>query len=182
MKPTDWMSHIQQAVMCFLLLMLTACGGFGMNDQQLLERAAEHTSNGEIQAAVIELKNVLQRSPDNAEARYRLASIYLEYEDFPAATRHFRFAGEAGWNSAESRIGLVKSMLEQDEYSAALNACVVEDAFPANAQADLTALRAVALAVLGQQENAQAALNAAEQIQTDAAHVLQTRIEFLKAS
>ena len=81
MKPTDWMSHIQQAVMCFLLLMLAACGSFGMNDQQLLERAAEHTNNGEIQAAVIELKNVLQRSPNNAEARYRLASIYLEYED-----------------------------------------------------------------------------------------------------
>ena len=182
MKPTDWMSHIQQAVMCFLLLMLTACGSFGMNDQQLRERAAEHTSNGEIPAAVIELKNVLQRSPDNAEARYRLASIYLEYEDFPAAARHFRLAGEAGWNPAESRIGLVKSMLEQDEYSAALKACVVEDAFPANAQADLTALRAVALAGLGQQENAQAALNAAEQIQPDAALVLQTRIDFLIAA
>ena len=66
------LSHIQQAVTGFLLLMLTACGGFGMDDQQLLERAAEYTQSGEIQAAVIELKNVLQRSPDNAEARYRL--------------------------------------------------------------------------------------------------------------
>ena len=182
MKPTDSMSHIQQAVMCFLLLMLTACGGFGMNDQQLLERAGEHTKNGEIQAAVIELKNILQRSPDNAEARYRLASIYLEFEDFPAAERHFRLAGIAGWNPAKSRIGLVKSMLKQDEYSAALKACVVEDAFPANAQADLTALHALALAGLEQQENAQATLNAAEQIQPDAALVLQTRIDFLIAA
>ena len=182
MKPTDSMSHIQQAVMCFLLLMLTACGGFGMNDQQLLERAGEHTKNGEIQAAVIELKNILQRSPDNAEARYRLASIYLEYEDFPAAERHFRLAGEAGWNPAESRIGLVKSMLEQDEHSTALKECVVEDAFPANAQADLTALRALALAGLEQQENAQAALKAAEQLQPDTALVLQTRIDFLIAA
>lgn len=182
MKPTDSMSHIQQAVMCFLLLMLTACGGFGMNDQQLLERAGEHTKNGEIQAAVIELKNILQRSPDNAEARYRLASIYLEYEDFPAAARHFRLAGEAGWNPAESRIGLVKSMLEQDEHSTALKECVVEDAFPANAQADLTALRALALAGLEQQENAQAALKAAEQLQPDTALVLQTRIDFLIAA
>jgi len=181
-KPTDSMSHIQQAVMCFLLLMLTACGGFGMNDQQLLERAGEHTKNGEIQAAVIELKNILQRSPDNAEARYRLASIYLEYEDFPAAERHFRLAGEAGWNPAESRIGLVKSMLKQDEYSAALKECVVEDAFPANARADLTALRALALAGLEQQENSQATLDAAEQIQPDAALVLQTRIDFLIAA
>ncbi len=182
MKPTDSMSHIQQAVMCFLLLMLTACGGFGMNDQQLLERAGEHTKNGEIQAAVIELKNILQRSPDNAEARYRLASIYLEYEDFPAAARHFRLAGEAGWNPAESRIGLVKSMLEQDEHSTALKECVVEGGYPANAQADLTALRALALAGLEQQENAQAALKAAEQLQPDTALVLQTRIDFLIAA
>jgi tetratricopeptide (TPR) repeat protein len=162
--------------------MLTACGGFGMNDQQLLERAAEYTRNGEIQAAVIELKNILQRNPDNAEARYRLASIYLEYEDFPAAERQFRLAGEAGWNPAESCIGLVKSMLKQDEYSAALKACVVEDAFPANDQADLTALRALALAGLGQQENALATLSAAEQYQPDAALVLQTRIDFLMAA
>lgn len=182
MKPTSWMSHIQQAVMCFLLLMLTACGGIGMDDQQLLGRAAVHTQNGEIQAAVIELKNILQRSPDNAEARYRLASIYLEYEDFPAAEKQFQRAGEAGWNPAESRIGLVKSMLEQNEYSAALKECVVEDAFPTNAQADLTALRAVALAGLGQQEDALAALNAGEQLQSDAALVLQTRIDFLIAA
>ena len=168
--------------MCFLLLMLTACGSFGMNDQQLLERAAEYAKNGEIQAAVIELKNILQRSPDNAEARYRLASIYLEYEDFPAAERHFRFAGEAGWNPADSRIGLVKSMLEQDKHSAALKECVVEGGYPANAQADLTALRALALAGLEQQENAQAALKAAEQLQPDTALVLQTRIDFLIAA
>lgn len=182
MKPTGWISHIRQAVMCFLLLMLTACGGFGMDDQQLLGRAAEHAQKGEIQAAVIELKNILQRSPDNAEARYRLASIYLEYEDFPAAEKQFRRAGEAGWNPAESRIGLVKSMLEQGEYSAALKECVVEDAFPANAQADITALRAVALTGLEQRENALAALNAGEQLQPDAALVLQTRIDFLMAA
>jgi cytochrome c-type biogenesis protein CcmH/NrfG len=159
-KLTGSISHIQQAVTGLLLLMLAACDGIGMDDRQLLERAAEYTQNGEMNAAVIELKNILQRNPDNAEARYRLASIYLEYEDYPAAEKQFRRAGEAGWNPAESRIGLVKSMLEQNEYSAALKECVVDDAFPVDAQADLTALRAVALTGLEQQEDARAALSA----------------------
>ena len=181
MKPMGWVSRLQQAVMGFLLLMLAACGGIAMDDQQLLERAAEYTQNGEMKAAVIELKNVLQRNPDNAEARYRLASIYLQYEDFPAAEKQFQRAGEAGWKPTESRIGLVKSMLAQDEYSAALKECVVDDAFPVDAQADLTALRAVALTGLEQQEDALAALSAGEQLQPDAALVLQTRIDFLMA-
>jgi len=176
-----WMSRLQQAVMGFLLLMLAACGGIGMDDQQLLERVAEYNQNGEMNAAVIELKNILQRNPDNAEARYRLASIYLQYEDFPAAEIQFRRAGEAGWNSAESRIGLLESMLEQNKYNAALKECVVDDAFPVDAQADLTALRAVALTGLEQQEDALAALSSGEQLQPDAELVLQTRIDFLMA-
>ena len=181
MKQTGWISYRQQAVTGILLLMLAACGGIGMDDQQLLEHAAEYAQNGEMNAAVIELKNILQRNPDNAEARYRLASIYLQYEDYPAAEKQFRRAGEAGWNSAESRIGLVKSMLEQNEYSAALKECVVDDTFPVDAQADLTALRAVALTGLERQEDALAALSTSEQIQPDAMLVLQTRIDFLIA-
>ncbi len=43
-----------------------------------LERAAEFERDGELNAAIIELKNAIAANPDDGEARYRLGRLYVE--------------------------------------------------------------------------------------------------------
>jgi len=158
---------------------LPACGNFGKDDQQLISAAAVYLDQGDVSAAIIEYKNVLQRHPDNAEARFRLANIYLDYHDNSSAEKEFRYAAKAGWDPAQACYGLARVLLGLGKFKQLINDCPVEAAFPATAQANLTALHAAALAALGEKSAAMQTLQQAEAIQADALQVMQTRIEFL---
>ena len=57
------------AVVVSWLLLLQACGGSGPSEQQLLASAKTYLAANDIPAAIIQLKNALQKSPDSGEAR-----------------------------------------------------------------------------------------------------------------
>ena len=59
-------------------LVITACGNFGLNEEQLLQRAKQFLQEKEYIAAAIEARNTLQKNPDNAEARYIMGVIMLD--------------------------------------------------------------------------------------------------------
>ena len=78
-------------------LLLSACdSGDKLTLEQRMQRAVEQQYNGNMNAAVIELKNALQDHPDSADARFLLGQILLEMENGAAAEIELKKAAMAG--------------------------------------------------------------------------------------
>ena len=99
-----------------LILSLVAGCGRTQSDDQLLSAARQHVANGEPKSAVIQLKNLLQRTPANAAARLMLGQLYLDTGDTLSAEKELRRALELGANPAEVAPLLGRTMLLQGQY------------------------------------------------------------------
>ena len=65
---------------------MTACGKT-QTSETLVTEAKQYQKKGDTKAAIIQLKNALQKNPDDVEARYLLGTIYNEIADFPSAEK-----------------------------------------------------------------------------------------------
>jgi len=77
-----------------LLAALAACGQ--RSEQELLAAAQQRMDQKDAAGAVIELKNLLQKNPDNAVGRYQLGKALLEGGDLAGAEIELRRAWELG--------------------------------------------------------------------------------------
>lgn len=78
-----------------LLVLLQACGGGGQSEQQLLASAKTYLAANDLPAAIIQLKNALQKSPESGEARYLLGKALLDKGEPAAAGLELRKAAQA---------------------------------------------------------------------------------------
>lgn len=77
-----------------LLAALAACGQ--RSEQELLASAQKHMAQKDVASAVIELKNLLQKSPDSTAGRQWLGKALLESGDLAGAEIELRRAWELG--------------------------------------------------------------------------------------
>src|SRR5512139_1239609 len=75
-------------------VLLSACGRD--DPASLIGSARDYQAKGDHNAAVIQLKNVLQKQPENGEARLMLGRSALILGDAPTAEKEFRKALEHG--------------------------------------------------------------------------------------
>ena len=71
---------------------LIACGQ--PSPEKLMASAKEHLAKGDRNAAVIDLRNVLQQAPDNGEARLMLGQALFEAGDYVSAEKELSRALE----------------------------------------------------------------------------------------
>ncbi|WP_277603572.1 XrtA/PEP-CTERM system TPR-repeat protein PrsT [Bowmanella dokdonensis] len=69
--------------------------------EQHLATAQQYIEQGKPEAAIIELKNALQQSPDNASIRFELGRLYLEERRYQEAEKELVRAMEYGYPTAE---------------------------------------------------------------------------------
>ncbi|MGN6702614.1 MAG: XrtA/PEP-CTERM system TPR-repeat protein PrsT [Burkholderiaceae bacterium] len=141
-----------------LALVLASCGG-RVDTQKLMSEARQYRDKGEFNAAIIQVKNVLQKSPDDRNARTLLARIYLESGDPASAEKEIRRALELGADRSELLALLGKSLVAQQKYQAVID----EVTPPAQAAVDpgLLAVRGDAYLALGSYENARSCYSSA---------------------
>jgi putative PEP-CTERM system TPR-repeat lipoprotein len=130
-------------------LLLAACGS-GPSNESLLADARQQQARGETGAAIIQLKNLVQRAPGDAGARLALGRLYLDTGDVLSAEKEMRRAMALGKSAAEVMPWLGKALLLQGQFDKMLDEIVADDQQP-----KLMALRGHAL--LGLNRKAEAA-------------------------
>ena len=143
-----------------LQAMVQGCGL--VNDSEaLVARAQEYRKNADYKAAIIELKNALQKNPEHAEARYLLGVTYNDTGDFASAEEHLRRALERGYDSGKVIPALGRSLLMTGKFQKVLDEVKVEGETSDRARAEVLTVRALASLGLGHKDEARNLLDQA---------------------
>ena len=151
---------VDTVVLALIVLVVAGCG-LSSDPQRLIAKAQEYRDKGDNKAAIIELKNVLQKDTAHAEARYLLGVTYLDARDFRSAERELRKALELGYDRTKVALALGKSMLMLGESQKVLDQVELDNRASNAMQAELLTLRAQALTALGRHDQARELLDQA---------------------
>ena len=127
------------------LALLAACGPVSLTEEEHFQRALELEASGELRAAVIEWKNVLQQNPSNADARMRLGLVSLDLGDLPAARSELQRAADLGKELAVVGPALARVWLMEGDFQK-----VLEELDPSAFAAEDEAVRAQVLLLRGE--------------------------------
>ncbi|MCU0935635.1 MAG: PEP-CTERM system TPR-repeat protein PrsT, partial [Gammaproteobacteria bacterium] len=139
-------------------LALPACDA-GPSATEHVDRARAFAEQRDLNASVIELKNALQKEPENAQARLLLGKVYLEMGDGAGAEKELARAGRLGAVDAELSLALARALLLERKYQEALDQLAKVPAEPPSAAARV--LQGEARLGLGQRGEARAAFHQA---------------------
>lgn len=139
--------------------LLTACSG--ESSETLVSQARTSIANGDVRAAVIQLKSAVDKDNKNFEARFLLGTLQLQQGEFESAEKEFRRAREAGMPTERVDPLLAKAWLLQGEFQRVLDE-IPEPAPDTKAGAALLAVRGDAQLGLKQMEQARATLARAQ--------------------
>ena len=99
---------------------LAGCGK-GKDAQTLIADAKQYQQKGDDRAAIIQLKNALQKNPDDAEARYLLGTIYNKIGDLQSAEKELRRALSLGMSPAKVLPDLGQTLLNLGQFQQVLD-------------------------------------------------------------
>lgn len=157
-----------------LLLLILLMGVLGavvptaVQAASFLERAQEYFAEGDMEAASVELKNALQRHPNDAEARFLLGKVHLQLGDPASAEKELLKARELGLDSQELDLMLAYARLGQQRFDTVVSSIDEEVRAESEVQRDLYVARGEALLGLGKFDEANAVF---DRVLQDGPHV-----------
>jgi putative PEP-CTERM system TPR-repeat lipoprotein len=151
-----------KAIVVALALTLTACG---KSPEQHFQQAQELAQKADFRAAVIELKTVLQKQPDNREARLLLGEIFIRNEAYPQAEKELSKARNLGVPDDRVLPALANIYVRMGESQKALDLGIPETGLSPRSLANLHTARAEALLSQGKKAEAEQSIRAG--IQSD---------------
>ncbi|TCV82398.1 XrtA/PEP-CTERM system TPR-repeat protein PrsT [Sulfurirhabdus autotrophica] len=138
----------------------------GETSAKYLQEAQTLYKSGQSKAAIIQLKNALQKNAENGDARYLLGKIYNETGDLSAAEKELRKARQLGIDPNNVQLLLAEILLKQGEFKQLLDDTSTSER-KGEAGAKILTLRANAHLALGKQDEAKAELEEAIKQQPD---------------
>jgi Tfp pilus assembly protein PilF len=147
-----------------LIAGLSACSKT-QTTENLLAEAKQYQQKGDNKAAIIQLKNALQKDPENKDARYMLGVIYNVTGDPLSAEKELRKAASLGLSSSTVLPELSKALLAQGQLQKVLDETSQDPL--AKADADIASLRGNALLGLGKKIEAKDAFENALKVRPD---------------
>lgn len=142
--------------LCLSALVLTGC------DQSPEERAEaqlkvaqERLARGDLAAALIDLKNVVQADPQNAEGRWLLGEVHFRLGDFASAEKELSRAWDLGLQTPAVRLLLAQALLGQESYERVVSETPAEADPASPMMRDLLVARGDALLGLGNLQEAE---------------------------
>ena len=105
----------------FLVLVVAMLSACTETPEGMLASAKEYLAKGDQTAAVIQLKNALQKNPALAEARFLLGTALLDTDEFPAAEKELRKALELEYPADQVVPTLVRALVADGQYKNAID-------------------------------------------------------------
>jgi putative PEP-CTERM system TPR-repeat lipoprotein len=146
------------ALLCVVVAAPTQAGA---KPEQDVAEARASIEKGDLRAAVIHLKNALQRDPTSLDARLLLASAYASLGEWAGAEKEIRQARALGAPAAVWKPQLGEALLMQGQNAELLEAIVTEPGEPPVLTAAVLALRGQALLAKGETAPARSAFDEA---------------------
>ena len=106
------MNHFKSLALACMLIVLSACGGKSFEEH--VSQANLLIEKGNLEAAIIEIKNAVRQQPNSAEVRLLLASSYMASGQMAFAEKEFKTALEIS-NDREIEGDLVRTIYLQDK-------------------------------------------------------------------
>jgi putative PEP-CTERM system TPR-repeat lipoprotein len=153
----------------FMVAGLSACGRSNESTEQLLTEAKQYQQKGDLKSAMIQLKNAVEKSPDNGEARMELGSLEFKMGDNASAEKEFRKARSAGIAADRVLPLLAKAMAEQGKFKEILDEVTPEVAAKS---APLLTLRGDALLATGKGDEGKQAFEQALALNANSGNAL----------
>ena len=129
-------------------LLASGCGGPEARKQKSLEASQAFLEENNLEKARVELRNVLQIDPNDAEARYLSGVVAERLQNVRQAAGHYRGALDVAENHAEARAALARIYVVAGLPAEAIK-ILAESPEPIESSADLLAVRGAARAQLG---------------------------------
>ena len=167
-------------ILALATLILVACSG--PDDLQMVQAARNYLSEQSVREAALELRGALQKNPDNAEARYLLGQINLDFGDDASAEKEFRRAREAGWQEDEAQVGLARALINANKFQDLIDEVEIKADYLPTARANLYGLRAAAQAGLGDVDQARETLAVGAAIDANAVQLFKITIQIQLAT
>lgn len=158
------------AVAAIAVLLLAACGRD--SPDALVKSARDYVAKGDSSAAVIQLRNALQKAPDNAEGRYLLGTLLTQRGDYAGAVKELRRALELGYPKDQTLPALARALVGDGDAKELVAEFGATTLASADAQAAFKATLGEALLSLGKRQEAEAAFTAALAVRPDSAYAL----------
>lgn len=158
----------------------TGCGG--KSDSEAMSAAGKAIAQRDYAAAVIELKVVLQRSPNLGEARFLLGTALLEQGDPAAALLELKKAQELNFGEAGLAPKLARAWLATGKYKDVVQTYAGTTSKDPIAQAELSTAVAIAYSRLGQAAEASEAIAGALRASPKFPWALLTRARLLASA
>ncbi len=117
--------------------------------EEHIERAKDFQSKGDTRASILELKNAVQKDPNNAQARWLLGNAYLEMRLGGEAEIQLDKAVKLGINPTSARIPIARAQLYQGNFQQILDTLSAADTEEPGVLVQILDLRGNALLGLG---------------------------------
>jgi len=149
-----------------------------------LSDARAYFDKGEVNAAVIQLKNALLADPANKEARLLLGKVYLQKKDGLSAEKELRRAQELGVARKDVLVPLGSALLMTGQNDKVLQTITLEDGDSDTFRADILILQGQAYLATGKNAMAEEQFSRALELKPAAADALlgKARIAYQKTT
>ncbi len=155
----------RELIVSVALISVVALGGCSRKtSQEYFSEAQNYHAKGDNKSAVIELKNALQKDPNNGDARFLLGEIYSETGDYAAAEDELQMAMQFEKYRKKVQIELGNVYLGRGEFQKVIDNLKPEAGMDAQTRAEVLAMRGSAYMGLGKNDEASAAF--AESLKT----------------
>jgi putative PEP-CTERM system TPR-repeat lipoprotein len=113
MKQPRWNAVVKFGVVAGLSVLVASCGGDSSESQ--VKSARDYLAKGDYSAAVIQLRNALQKAPNNVEARYLLGTALIERRDPAGAVKELRMAVQLGYPADQALPALARALINDGD-------------------------------------------------------------------
>lgn len=156
------------ALLCICVVLHSGCDNTAnLTDAEHVQRAKDMRQQGKLPASVIELKNALQKNPDNREARWLLGHVYIDAGNGDQAVKELERAGQLGVEKEALVVPLLRARLLKGETDKVIAETMELGGYPGEIRPELLAIRGDALLVSNRPDEARATYDEALSLKPD---------------